>query len=120
MVLKTILLYVLIVWLVYTFLFNGVEHFNCLGGNVRGSPDMCHQIAHSQCKIPTYPLNDCWLNAFKNCNKSCQRYGTKVCDCDRYATSKCTSSGNVANSCYNSVHQKCMANFGLAPDPDRG
>lgn len=92
-----------------------LESFGC----PKKASVMCHQIAASQCQIPTYTLNDCWLNAYSSCQKNCLKGRQGMCDCDNYARSRCKSSTDPADACYSSVSQKCMAGMGFACDPDR-
>ena len=81
---------------------------------------MCHHLARDQCRIPTWTLNDCWLNTYRECNKKCSRGSKEMCNCDAYATESCRSSNAPAEACYAGIHQKCMAGMGFAKDPDRG
>jgi len=106
-------------------LFSSTEKFIgrvCFGEECpsnRGAGAMCHQLASSNCQIPQASLNDCWLNAYRNCVDGC-RAGGKVCDCAEKASMQCMGRHDPALACYESVHQKCMAGMGFAIDPDRG
>ena len=96
---------------------------------------MCSQIAESQCNIPVWQMNDCWLKTYRQCALECgHKKSTKFalgdagdratdahsCNCHDYATQNCKSDNSPARSCYLSVQQKCMAGMGYAEDPDRG
>ena len=81
------------------------------------SHQICHNMAKDNCRIPTWQLNDCWINSYKQCSEACN---TGNCQCYDYATEKCRSNDDPAEKCYSDVHQECMAGMGYATDPDRG
>ena len=90
-------------------------------GNKEMASKMCRELVQSNCRIPTYPLNDCWLNEYEKCNSYCKGTNTgKMCNCYQVATEKCGSNGCPAEACYADLHQKCMAGYGFASDPERG
>jgi len=90
----------------------------CNGG---AADHMCHQLAKDNCRIPTWMLNDCWMDTYRECANSCSYANTnEMCNCHKIASERCRSGDDPAEACYSSVHQKCMAGIGLAPDPDRG
>lgn len=86
-----------------------------------GAAGMCHTLAAGNCRIPTHMLNDCWLGEYRKCSNECigSPPDAARCDCYARATQRCGSCDDPALACYQSVHQKCMAGMGFAPDPDR-
>lgn len=83
--------------------------------------EMCRRLVEPNCRIPTTPMNDCWLDKYKSCKEKCGTGGTEgMCRCTDYATEQCVTSNEPANSCFRDLHQKCMAGAGFASDPDRG
>ena len=106
-----------------------MENFSCPRGFGRGgrncnidfATNMCTTLAQSNCRIPTYPQNDCWLNEFQKCTSYCKGTNTrKICNCSEIASAKCGSDGCPAEACFRDLHQKCMAGYGFGSDPDRG
>lgn len=87
------------------------------GGLTQQSHDMCNLMAGANCRIPTWQLSDCWLNAYRKCKDEC---GNNNCACDQRASDMCRSNDAPAEACYQSVYQKCMAGRVPGfPDPDR-
>jgi hypothetical protein len=87
------------------------------------SDQMCHTMAKDNCRIPTWQMNDCWLNHYRKCTQSCgsSNGNTANCNCHQAATEACRSNDDPAEACYASVHQKCMAGMhSHIKDPDRG
>lgn len=74
---------------------------------------MCQKLAHQNCKIPTYPNNECYLRNYQQCYSQ----GKSACDCEQLAAVKCsTSPQSPAEGCFKSINQKCLAGHGLDPD----
>ncbi len=95
-------------------------HRGCIGSRCQAAGQMCHELAAANCQIPTWRLNDCWLNTYSKCAGECKRSGGRMCDCSKNASEQCGSNNDPAEACYASVHQKCMAGmFDSVPDPDR-
>lgn len=94
---------------------------NC--DKISAAHNTCKQLAEANCRIPTWMMNDCWLDEYRKCkqsgNCSITSFGS-YCNCYDMATQKCASSNCPADACFHDLHQKCMAGLGLAPDPDRG
>ena len=82
---------------------------------------MCLEMAGDNCRIPTYPNNECWMSVFNQCRNICLRDVHGDCNCTAIANVGCSTRGDPAESCLNSVYQKCMAGqISGIPDPDRG
>ena len=91
---------------------------NFIGG-FEHSHEMCHLMAGANCRIPTWQLSDCWLNAYRECAGMCKG-NLANCPCYIQASEMCRSRDDPAEGCYSSTYQKCMA--GRVPgfcDPDR-
>lgn len=96
----------------------GRDGKNC--DKVSSANETCKQLAEQNCRIPTWMMNDCWLNEYQRCKTSDKCGLSSNCNCYDMATQKCASSNCPADACFHDLHQKCMAGLGLAPDPDRG
>jgi len=91
--------------------------------STKNAHNMCHGMAAANCRIPTWQLNDCWLNAYQKCKGMCNK-GDKGnlanCPCYLQASEMCRSNDDPAEACYSSTYQKCMAGRVAGfPDPDR-
>lgn len=96
----------------------------CSGGvcpTATSAHRMCLEMAGDNCRIPTYPNNECWMSVYNKCKNNCTRNVKKDCNCTEIANRMCGTSSDPAEQCLGSVYQKCMAGqTGLVPDPDRG
>lgn len=97
-----------------------VTQMPCAGcAGIKKSHEMCNLMAGENCRIPTWQLSDCWLNAYRECAGKCDG-NVANCPCYDHATEKCRSNNNPAEACYRSTYQKCMAGRVIGfPDPDR-
>ena len=77
---------------------------------------MCHELAETNCQMPTYPLDGCWLTEYQ----ACIEQGGGMMKCTAQADAQCESSAAPANSCYQGLYQKCLAGrVAGVRDPDR-
>jgi hypothetical protein len=101
-----------------------VGNKRCTGGvcpSATTAHRMCLEMAGDNCRIPTYPNNECWMSVYNRCRNTCTRDVQGDCNCTQIANDECGTRGDPAEQCLNSVYQKCMASqTGLVPDPDRG
>jgi hypothetical protein len=90
------------------------------GCGIENAKKMCRELAQSNCRIPNYPLDECWINEYEKCNEYSEGNTEKSCDCYDVAAEKCGSDSCPAEACFRDSNQKCLAGFGYAVDPDRG
>lgn len=96
-----------------------IEPFNNHGHSQ--AHEMCLKMAGDNCRIPTYPNNECWMSVYNRCRNMCSRDIQGDCECDQVANSECVSGNEPANACLRTTYQKCMAGrVAGIPDPDRG
>lgn len=88
------------------------------GCGIENAKNMCRELAQSNCRIPNYPLDECWINEYNKCNS--ERSTDEMCNCSKVAAEKCGSDSCPAEACFRDSNQKCLAGFGYAADPDRG
>lgn len=86
------------------------------GCGLENAKKICRELAQSNCRIPNYPLDECWLNEYNKCNNNTD----SICNCYDVASEKCGSDSCPAEACFRDSNQKCLAGFGYAVDPDRG
>jgi hypothetical protein len=109
--------YILIGFIVFVLLFISNYYHQKETFNIINAHNMCHQMTAANCRIPTWQLNDCWLNEYSKCNTKCK---TNMCNCATKASKICRSSDSPAEACYDSTYRKCMAGRVPGfPDPDR-
>jgi hypothetical protein len=75
------------------------------GGRGLNNPQMCHQMAYNNCRIPTVTLNDCWINNYQKCMEN----GGSFLKCSDQAHSECQSSDAPGKQCYEGIYKECMA-----------
>lgn len=82
---------------------------------------MCLEMAGDNCRIPTYPNNECWMSVYNQCKRSCGYRENVDCGCTQIANDECGTRGDPAEQCLSSVYRKCMAGqTSTFADPDRG
>jgi len=85
------------------------------------SHKMCLEMAGNNCRIPTYPNEECWMSVYNRCRDTCNRNVSGDCKCTQVANQQCVTRDDPADACLSSVYQKCMAGrTDLVEDPDRG